>query len=177
MILHLKKMFHCITTSGIVYLNYHLPNVFYVNTFCRYSPQYAVEIGQKIKERFNWHKTFQKLQKILFALLRNSTRISLCHVHKLNTSFSPDAFLNKFKFYLRSKHFDSPNFARIHLSSTNKKIKKLLLMKALRMPITPYTLFYLMLLDIFDSKILKPPPLVKKKHYLKLFSITSCTNL
>ena len=50
-------------------------------------------------------------------------------------------------------------------------------MKALVMSITPYTLFYLMSLDIFDSKKLKPPPLVKKKHYLKPFRVTSCTDL
>ena len=61
-----KKMFHCITTSGIVYLNFHLPNVFYLNTFCRYSPQYAVEIGQKINERFNWHKTCFKNSRKYF---------------------------------------------------------------------------------------------------------------
>ena len=50
-------------------------------------------------------------------------------------------------------------------------------MKALMMPITLYALCYLISLDIFDSKVLKPPPLVKKKHYLKLFSVTSCTGL
>lgn len=56
-----------------------------------------------------------------FSLLRNLTRISRGHVHKLNTSFSPDAFLNKFKFYLKNKHFDFPNFTRIYLSSIKKK--------------------------------------------------------
>ena len=40
-----KKMFDFITTSGIVYLDCHLPNVVYVNIFSRYSPQYAVAIG------------------------------------------------------------------------------------------------------------------------------------
>ena len=40
-----KKTFDCITTSGIVYLDCHFPNIVYVNTFSRYSPQYAVEIG------------------------------------------------------------------------------------------------------------------------------------
>ena len=43
-------------TSSIVCLDCHLPNIVYLNTFRRYSPQYAVEIGQKINERFNWHK-------------------------------------------------------------------------------------------------------------------------
>ena len=45
LVLHLKKTFDCITTSGIVYLDCHFPNIVYVNTFSRYSPQYAVEIG------------------------------------------------------------------------------------------------------------------------------------
>lgn len=123
LVLHVKKMFDFITTSGIVYLDCHLPNIVYVNIFSRYSPHYAVAIGQKIKERFNWHKTyFENSRKYgFFSLLRNSTRISRSYVHKLNTSFSPDAFLNKFKFYLKSKHFDSPNFTRIHLSSIKKK--------------------------------------------------------
>ena len=42
-------------------------------------------------------------------------------------------------------------------------------MKALMMPTTLYTLFYLMSLDIFDSKRLKLPPLVKKKTLSKTF--------
>ena len=39
LVLHLKKMLDCITTSGIVYLDCHLPNIVYVNTCSRYSPQ------------------------------------------------------------------------------------------------------------------------------------------
>ena len=34
----------CITTSGIVYLDCHLPNIVYVGSFSRYSAQYTVEI-------------------------------------------------------------------------------------------------------------------------------------
>ena len=45
LVLHVKKMFDFITTSGIVYLDCHLPNIVYVNIFSRYSPQYAVAIG------------------------------------------------------------------------------------------------------------------------------------
>ena len=39
LVLHLKKMLDCITTSGIVYLDCPLSNIVYVNTFSRYSPQ------------------------------------------------------------------------------------------------------------------------------------------
>ena len=45
LVLHVKKMFDFITTSGIVYLDCHLPNIVYVNIFSRYSPHYAVAIG------------------------------------------------------------------------------------------------------------------------------------
>ena len=77
-----------------------------------------------------------------FALLRNPTRISRGHVHKLNTSFYSDAFLNQFKLYLKNKHFDSPNFTRIYLLSIKeKKLNNFFLMKALMMPITLYTHF------------------------------------
>ena len=61
-----KNFFDCITTSGIVYLHCHLPNVVYLKTFCRYSPQYVVEIGQKINERFSWHKTSFKNSRKYF---------------------------------------------------------------------------------------------------------------
>ena len=52
-----KEMFDCIAITGIVYLDCHLPNVVYLNTISRYSPQYVVEAGQKINERFNCPKT------------------------------------------------------------------------------------------------------------------------
>ena len=45
LVLHVKKMFDFITTSGIFYLDCHLPIIVYVNIFSRYSPQYAVAIG------------------------------------------------------------------------------------------------------------------------------------
>ena len=56
----------------------------------------------------------------------------------------------------------------------NKNKHLFSLMKALIL----HTLFYLMSLDIIDSKTLKPPPQEKKnKNTETFFSITSCTNL
>ena len=47
LVLHLKKVLDCVTTSGIVYLDCHLPNIVYVNTFGRYSPQRALELARR----------------------------------------------------------------------------------------------------------------------------------
>lgn len=42
------------------------------------------------------------------TFLRISARISQRSVHKLNTFFSPDIFLNNFKFYIQSKLSNFP---------------------------------------------------------------------
>ena len=57
------------------------------------------------------------------ALPTKSTRISRGHVRKLNTSFYPDAFSNKFYFYLQNKLSDSPNFFRTHLSFMKNNVE------------------------------------------------------
>ena len=82
------------------------------------------------------------------------------HAHKINTSLSPDEFLDGFEFHHQNKLFDSPSFSRIHLLATKKRN-----LKQTAIPLNEnindvnnflYTQWYLMSLELIDSKILKP---------------------
>ena len=96
-----------------------------------------------------------------------SIRISRGNFLKLNTSLSPDAFLNKLNFYLENKIFDSPNFSRMHLSFMKKRNLNqtaVLLNESLNDTNNSlHTKRYLIALDNSNYRILKPPPLIKKK--------------
>ena len=88
------------------------------------------------------------------ALPWKSAKNSQVHVHKLKASLFPDAYFNKFDFYLQNKLSHTSNFSRIHLSPM-KKINlnrtAALLNKSLN---DANDSRYLMALHIINSKIL-----------------------
>ena len=54
-------------------------------------------------------------------IVRGSPETQFMHMRvKSNISLSPDTFLDKFKNYLQSKPFDSPNFSKVHLLAMKK---------------------------------------------------------
>ena len=100
-------------------------------------------------------------------LPRKNERISRGLVHKFNTSPSPNEFITKFKHHLHNKLPETPNFSRTNLLSMKKcnlrKTAALLSDNLNNANNAMYSQWYLMALDIIDSKILKPPPVNKKK--------------
>ena len=101
------------------------------------------------------------------ALPRKHDRMSRGLAHKFNRSLSPNEFISKFKYHLQNKLPETPNFSRTQLLSMKKSnLKKTVALLNDNLNNTNnsvYSQWYLMAMDIIDSKIFKPPPVIKKK--------------
>ena len=72
-----KQILDCVTPSGIIYLDCHLPNIVYLIICSRCSTQYVAKIDQKINGRFSWHKvSFKNSRKYGFYQILSD------HFHK-----------------------------------------------------------------------------------------------
>ena len=128
---------------------------------------YPYGMNDRIGDDFVNQNTHVLVGKQFPPLPRKNARISRGQSHRNNSSLSPKDFFHQFKLHLNNNLSELPNFSRVHLMSMKKanlrQIAVLLNECLAEANSSQYTHWYLMALDIIDSKILKPPLPAKKK--------------